>query len=236
MKTLKHLLIFLVIGLLAVPAKAQNVDEILKKHADAIGGLDNWAKIKTMKMDMVMKMQGMEIPIVATQVNCIGMRTDITVMGMSGYSIITKTNGWNFMPFNGQTKPEPMTEDILKSSQDELCVLDKLLRSKETGDKLEYLGTDDVDGTECLKLKLSDASGKESTYFLDSESYLLIKKTVKVTVNGQVMENSASMGNYQKLEEGIIVPMSTKTNGGEIEIKKITINPEVDDKIFTLPG
>jgi hypothetical protein len=189
-----------------------------------------------MKMDMVMKMQGMEIPIVATQVNCTAMRTDITVMGMSGYSIITKTNGWNFMPFQGQTKPEPMTEDILKSSQDELCLIDKLLRYKETGDKLEYLGTDDVDGTECLKLKLTDATGKESTYFLDSESNLLIKKTVKVMVNGQVVENSASMGNYQKQDGGIIVAMSMKTGGGEMEVKKITINPEVDENIFKLPN
>jgi hypothetical protein len=236
MKTLKFLLIFLVIGMLSVTSKAQNVDEILNKHAEAIGGLENWAKIKTMKMDMVMKMQGMEIPIVATQVNCTAMRTDITAMGMSGYSIITKTNGWNFMPFQGQTKPEPITEDMLKSSQDELCVLDKLLRYKEAGDKVEYLGTDDVDGTECLKMKLSDTTGKESTYFLDAESYLLIKKTVKVTVNGQVIENSASMGNYQKQDEGIIVAMNVKTGGGEMEIKKITINPEVDEKIFSLPN
>ena len=236
MKTVKLLFTFLVFGMLAVTSKAQNIDEILQKHADAIGGLENWAKIKTMKMDMVMKMQGMEIPIVATQVNCTAMRTDITVMGMSGYSIITKTNGWNFMPFQGQTKPEPMTEDILKNAQDELCILDKVLRYKETGDKLEYLGTDDVDGTECIKLKCTDSIGKESTYFFDSDSYLLIKKTVKVMVNGQVMENSASMGNYQKQDGGIIVAMSTKTGGGEMEIKKITINPEVDENIFKLPN
>jgi len=232
----KLLFIFLVIGMMSATTKAQNIDDILKKHADAIGGMENWAKIKTMKMEMVMKMQGMEIPIVATQVNCTAMRTDITVMGMSGYSIITKTNGWNFMPFNGQTKPEPMTEDILKSSQDELCLVDKLFRYKETGDKVEYLGTDDVDGTECIKLKLTDSIGKEDTYFLDAETYLLLKKTVKAMVNGQVMENSASMGNYQKLEEGIIVPMSTKTGGGEMEIKKITVNPAVDENIFKLPN
>jgi len=232
MKTPKLILTFLAIGMLALTSKAQNIDEIISKHAAAIGGLENWAKIKTLKMDMVMKMQGMEIQIVATQVNCNAMRTDITAMGMSGYSIITKTNGWNYMPFNGQTKAEPMTEDILKSSQDELCVLDKLLRYKETGDKMEYLGTDDVDGTECLKLKLTDSIGKETTYFLDSDTYLLTKKTVKAMVNGQVMENSATMGNYQKLDEGIVIAMSTKAGPGEMEIKKVTVNPEVDESIF----
>jgi hypothetical protein len=136
------------------------------------------------------------------------------------------------MPFNGQTKAEPMTEDLLKTSQDELCITDVMFRYKETGDKLEYLGTDDVDGTECLKLKLTDKNGKETTYYLDSETYLLTKKTVKATVNGQVFENSATMGNYQKQPEGIIVAMSTQTNGGEMEIKKITVNPAVDETLF----
>ncbi|MEI8047776.1 MAG: hypothetical protein WCI92_10395 [Bacteroidota bacterium] len=232
MKTVKFLLIFLFIASLSVISKAQNVDEILKKHAEAIGGLDNWAKIKTMKMDMAMKMQGTDILITVNQVNCTAMRTDINVMGMSGYSIITKTEGWNFMPFNGQTKPEPMTEDILKSSKDELCVLDKLLRTKETGDKLESLGTDDVEGTECIKLKLTDTTGKENTYFLDAETYLLLKKTVKVMVNGQVVENSVTMGNYQKLEEGIVIAMSTHTSQGDIEVKKVYVNPVVDENIF----
>jgi len=232
MKTTKLLLTFLVIGMLSLTAQAQNVDEILAKHATAIGGLDNWAKIKAMNIEMVMKMQGMEIPITLIQVNCTAMRTDITVMGMKGYTIVTKTNGWNFMPFNGQTKAEPMTEDLLKTSQDELCVTDMMFRYKETGDKLEYLGTDDVDGTECIKLKLTDKNGKETTYFLDSETYLLTKKTVKATVNGQVFENSVTMGNYQKQPEGIIVAMSTQTGGGEMEIKKITVNPAVDESIF----
>lgn len=232
MKTIKLLLIFLVAGMMSVSVRAQNVDEIIGKHAKAIGGLENWAKIKSIKMDMVMKMQGMEIQIVLTQLNCAAIRTDITAMGMSGYSIITKTNGWNFMPFQGQTKPEPMTEDMLKSSQDELCALDKLLRYKDTGDKIELLGTDDVEGTECYKIKLTDSTGKETTYYLDTETYLLTKKSVKAMVNGQVVENSATMGNYQKLDEGILVAMSTKVGPGEMEIKKITINPEVDESIF----
>jgi len=232
MKNLKILFAILIIGMMTVTTQAQNIDDILNKHSIAIGGLDNWAKVKTMKMEMVMKMQGMEIQVAATQVNCTAMRTDITALGMNGYSIITKTNGWNFMPFNGQTKPEPITEDALKSSQDELCFVDKMLRYKETGDKIEYLGTDNVDGTECHKLKLTDTQGKESTYFLDADTYLLTKKTVKVTVNGQVIENSATMGNYQKLAEGIVMAMSTTTGPGEIEIKKVTVNPEVDESIF----
>jgi len=46
MKTLKLFLTFLVIGMLSITTQAQTIDEILNKHAEAIGGLENWAKIK----------------------------------------------------------------------------------------------------------------------------------------------------------------------------------------------
>jgi len=235
MRTQKLLLTVLAFGMMSFALKAQSTDEIISRHVAAIGGFENWSKIKTLKMDMAMKMQGMEVLIVATQVNCTAMRTDVTVMGMTGYSIITKTNGWSYMPFQGQTKPEPMTEDMVKAAQDQLCILDQLVRYKETGDKLEDLGKDDVEGTECYKLKLTDSIGKETTFYLDTETYLITKQTVKTMLNGQVIENSVSMGNYQKLDEGIILPMSTQTQGGEIEIRKVAVNPEIDENLFKLP-
>jgi hypothetical protein len=233
MKTLKLMLIILLTGMLNVTMNAQNVDEILSKHAEAIGGLDNWAKVKTMKMEMVMKMQGMEIPVTVTQSDCKAMRTDITVMGMTGYFILTDTSGWNFMPFQGQTKPEPLTKDIVKSAKDDLCFIDKLLQYKETGDNIEDLGKDDVDGTECFKLKRTNSIGIENTYFIDTETFLLIKKTTKTSVDGQVVESSSTMGDYKKLDSGIVIAMTTTQDGGRVtEMKNVTVNPDVDLSIF----
>jgi hypothetical protein len=235
MKTKILFLTLLAIGMFTINSQAQTLDEIISKHSEAIGGIENWSKIRTMKTDMAMKMQGMEILISVTQLDCKAMRTDITVSGMAGYSIITDTCGWNYMPFNGQTKPEPLTKDMVKSAKDELCITDKLLRYKQTGDKAEYLGTDDIDGTECHKIKLTAADGTENTYFLDSETFLLLKKTTKATVNGQVFENSTTLGDYKKLDEGIVIAMTVQNQGGVTEVKNIFVNPVVDENIFKLP-
>ena len=90
---------------------AQTADEIVKSHIDAIGGQANWDKVKSIRMETTMKQQGAEMTIIVTQVDKKEMRQDINVMGMSGYTIVTTKEGWNFMPWQGQTKAEAMTPD-----------------------------------------------------------------------------------------------------------------------------
>ncbi|MBL7765273.1 MAG: hypothetical protein JNJ58_04220 [Chitinophagaceae bacterium] len=208
------------------------LEEIVTRHIDAIGGKANWSKIKTIKTEGTMKAQGAEIKITIYQKDKVAMRQDIAVMGMNGWFILTKTEGWNFMPFQGQTKPEPMTADDVKQAQDGLNIQDDFITYKEQGKKLELVGKDDVDGVECLKLKMKDAEGKETTYYLDPESYLIIKETEKIKANGQEVDNTTTYGNYKKLDEGIVMPMSIIQGYGETEITLYEINKPIDENLF----
>src|SRR6201997_597558 len=99
---------------------SQNLEEIVKKHIEAIGGKENWAKVKSIKMESSMKANGAEIKMTMYQVDKKAMRQNIALMGMEGYSILTNTEGWTYMPFQGQTKPEAMTADDVKKGQDGL--------------------------------------------------------------------------------------------------------------------
>ena len=120
---------------------SQTLDEIVTKHIEAMGGKDNWAKIKSMKNKGEIKQQGLEIKISISQVDKKAQRYDVSLMGMSGYTIITNTEGWTYMPFQGQTKPEPFTEDDLKNSQDQLYIQDDFITYTELGKTLELVGT-----------------------------------------------------------------------------------------------
>jgi hypothetical protein len=213
---------------------AQTTDEIVAKHIEAIGGKDNWSKIKSMRTEGIIKAQGAEIKITNTQIDKKANRTDIEAMGMKGYSILTKTEGWNFMPFQGQTKPEPITADELKMGQDELNIQDEFLTYIVLGKKIENLGKDEVDGTECFKIKLIDSNGVESTYYIDQTNYFTIKEINKVKVNGQEMENTTTYSNYKKTDAGVFISMSIGSNYGDLEISKIEINPKIDESIFKL--
>lgn len=230
----KLTILFAAIAMLAgTSAKAQNVDEIVKKHNEAVGGVDAWKKVNSIKFIGSINAQGQEIPTSISMVNGKGMRFDMELMGTKGYQIVTPTAGWSFFPFgNGQTKPEPMTADDVKQVQDQLDVMDELMSYKNKGAKLEYVGKDDVDGTECFKLKHTNKDGQVTTLFVDPSTFHIIQKIAKMKANGQEADQTTAMGNFQKLPEGIVVPMSMTTQGGELKFTKVEVNTIKDESIF----
>jgi hypothetical protein len=218
----------------SISVLAQSTDEIISKHIEAIGGKSNWDKIQSMRTEGTIKSQGIEIKITNTQINKKANRTDIALMGMEGYSVLTNTEGWNFMPFQGQTKPEPMTPDDVKAGQTNLDFRDEFLTYKEKGKKLEDLGKDEIDGTEVFKLKLSGENGQETTFYIDITDFMIIQQKSKMNANGQEMENTTSFSNYQKAEEGIVLARSIYSDFGDMEVNKIELNPTIDESIFKI--
>ena len=211
---------------------AQTADEIVNKHIEAIGGTDAWKKVNSMVTTGTLKMQGAEIPISLTVLNGKGSRQDITVMGMNGYQIVTPTQGWKFMPFQGQKEVEPITADDLKEAQDELDVQGSLVDYKTKGHTVELLGTDDVDGVDAFKLKETLKSGKTQTIFIDPKTYYIIRVISKQKANGNEVDVTTNVSNYQKLPEGIMVPLSIGLPSGEMVISKVEINKPIDENIF----
>ena len=211
---------------------AQTADEIVNKHIEAIGGADAWKKVNSMVTTGTLKVQGAEIPISLTVLNGKGSRQDITVMGMPGYQIVTPTQGWKFMPFQGQKEVEPITADDLKEAQDELDVQGSLVDYKTKGHTVELLGTDDVDGVDAFKLKETLKSGKTQTIFIDPKTYYIIRVISKQKANGNEVDVTTNLNNYQKLPEGIMVPLSIGLPSGEMVISKVEINKPIDENIF----
>ena len=232
MKNFKRNLSVAILSFTSVAVFSQNLDEIVKKHIEAIGGKENWAKVKSLKMESSMKANGAEIKVTIYQVDKKAMRQNIALMGMEGYSILTNTEGWSYMPFQGQTKPEAMTADDVKKAQDGLNLQDDFITYKELNKKLELIGKDDVDGTECFKLKMIDKDATETTYYIDPSNYYVIKETNKMMVNGKEMENSTMFSNYKKLPEGIVYPYNIGGGWGETEITNLTINPTLEESLF----
>lgn len=232
MKLLKTTVFALSLLAGSVSAFAQTAEEIVAKHLDAIGGEAKWKTINTLKMAGAMTAQGMEMPITLTQVHNKAMRMDLQIMGTSNYQILTKDAGWVYFPIQQQQKPEPMTADQVKDAQSQLDIQDELVDYKAKGNKIEFLGKDDMEGTEVFKVKLINKDGKEKTLFFDVANYYLIREVDKVKADGKEQEMATNFSNFQKLPEGIVFPMTVETPMGPMTIKTVEVNPKVDESIF----
>lgn len=215
---------------------AQTADEVINKHITAVGGADAWKKITTLKMAGTSSIQGNEVKVTRTMANKKGMRMDIEIdMGgqkINNYVIMTPTAGWQYFPVMGQTKAEAMPADAVKESQDQLLIMDDIIKSKDAGDKFAYVAKEKVDGADCHKLTITDKDGDVSTAYFDATSGYLVKISQKTEVQGQKMEVSNTFSNYKKVE-GISLPMTTSSSvEGETTWASVEVNKPVDEAIF----
>jgi len=229
---MKRILLSLLVLASAFTIKAQTADEVIAKHITAIGGAENWKKVNSMKMEGILQVQGAEVNVVVTVLHGKGMRQDISVMGMTGYEIVTPTEGWDFMPFQGQTEPEAKTAEELAEAQDNLDAQGELIDYAAKGHKVELIGKEDVEGTECFKLKVTKKGGSVSTLFFDPKTFYIVQSKSTQKANGQEMEVVTSFSNYEKMPEGIVVAKSMTLPFGEMNMTKIIVNGPVEESFF----
>lgn len=230
MKLLKGILAICIL-LSFTYANAQTADEIIDKHIKAIGGKEAWEKVNTIKQEAILDVNGLEIKLELITEHEKGSRQNIFVSGLTGYTIYTPTDGYNFYPWQGHLKPEAITPEDVKENEDNLDAQGPLIDYKEKGHTAEYIGMDDFEGTDCYKIKLTEKFGKIITYYIDPSNYFIIHSVTITKANGQESESKSDYSNYQKLPEGIWMPM-TLGGGNVVKIKKTEINVPLEASVF----
>jgi hypothetical protein len=233
-KSMKKLFVFSAAFFMGLATFAQNVDEIVAKHITAIGGAENWKKITSMVMEGTVNVMGNDVNVKVSQVNKEGQRQDISVAGMTGYVIMTPKGGWMFMPFQGQQKPEPMTADDVKESLDDLDIQGNLVDYQAKGHTVELLGTEEIEGTECYKVKVTRKTSGEQTLFIDKSSHLVVRSSTKRKAMGQEMDVNIDYGDYREIN-GIKVPYSIGQGFGTMVVTSMKINEAVPADTFADP-
>lgn len=221
---------------------AQTAEEIIEKHIKATGG-ENWAKVKSIKMEAAIKADaaaGMSIGWTMTAVRDKAVRMDVSVMGMVQSTALSGDKGWSTNPFMGKTDPEPMTADQVKSMTNMTDIDGTVIGYKEKGYTVEYVGTEDVDGTEALKIKVDKGDKKVEYCFYDPATYYEIKNVQVEEVDGKQVETATLNSNF-KTQDNIVFPFTMQQvnpmmGNSTISLTTLTLNPTVDDKIFEMPA
>jgi outer membrane lipoprotein-sorting protein len=229
------------LALLAPLAHAQSVDEVLAKHFEAQGGLENLKKIQSMRMTGKMTLgPGMEAPFTMERARPNLQRMDFTFSGMTGTQASDGKTAWLVMPFMGKKDPEPMpAEDAKQFNEEDFD--GPMVDYKTKGHTVELLGKESVEGAECFKLKITRKDGRVETTWLDAETYLAIKTESKRKVRGTEMETESLFGDYKDVNGFLLAhAMDQGAKGApqrqKMTFEKIEVNPKLDLARFTMPA
>jgi hypothetical protein len=219
-----------------VTSKALSADEVVQKYTAAMGGLDNYNKIKTAKLTGTVSAQGMDLPITIQIVNGRAMRADVDVMGQSVVNAYKDGKGWKINPFQGSADAVDATAEELSEFKTQSSLASSLMDHKKRGYTVEAQGQENVDGKNAYKLKLTTDDKKETVYYIDATSFLPIKSIANREMMGQQLEVETVFGDYKDFGGVKFAMTRTQKASGQvfqdIKMEKVELDVPIDEKVF----
>src|SRR5262249_54046728 len=136
--------------------------------------------------------------------------------------------------------PERVAADDAKQLAQEADIDGPLVDWKQKGHRVEYLGTEDVDGTRAHKLRVTLKDGDVLYVYLDPDAFLEIRVTRYSRVRGIEQISETDFGDYEQVA-GVWIPFSRESGakgqpkGSHVTIEHAEVNVEVDDAAFHFP-
>src|SRR5213082_1725741 len=219
------------------------VDELVAKNVAAKGGADALRALQSVRFTgkMLVNEGQFQLAYVETKKRPGEVRSEATLQGMTAIQAYDGEQGWKVYPFQGRKDPEKMSADDTKSLIEEAEIDGALVDWKAKGSTVEYLGTEDVDGTPAHKLKVVRKNGDVSFVFLDPDHFLEIRILTQRTKHGAQEEVETDLGDYEKVGS-VFVPTSIESGRkGDPDKQKIVIdkaeaNVPVDESRFHFPA
>jgi photosystem II stability/assembly factor-like uncharacterized protein/outer membrane lipoprotein-sorting protein len=228
----------------AGPARALTVDEIVAKAVEARGGLAKIEAIQSVRATGKVVFGGGEFSIEAgfglLQKRPGMIRSETTLQGLTAVEAFDGQEGWNLSPFQGRRDAQKGSADDARAFAQRADIEGPLVHWREKGHRVEYLGTEDVDGTPAHKLRVSLKDGDTKYIFLDPDYFLEIREETVARVRGAERIVEADLGSYEQVG-GVWFPFSIESGrkgaprNSRVTIERAEVNVEVDDGLFKFP-
>lgn len=247
---MKHLFTLVLAVVLTLPqlTLAQDLDEILDNYFENTGGWAHWEALEGIKMTAKINQMGMEIPLEIIQLKSGKQMTVINFQGQQiKQGVFDGQVLWsiNMMTQKAEKSDQETTDNIKREMGD---FPDPFLNYQAKGYTAELLGTEEIDGAECYKIKLTKkpliVDGQEvdnvSFYYFDMDNFvpIAVQSEIKAgPAKGQMSE--VKMSDYQEVS-GYYFPFSMiqglkGQEGQAITFDQIEVNPQVDEAEFVFP-
>jgi hypothetical protein len=222
--------------------RAPTIDDLVEKNIQAKGGADALRALHSVRLigKLLINQGQIELNYLQTKARPNKVRTDATLQGMTAVDAYDGKEGWRVSPFQGRKDPEKMSADDVKPLMEDAEIDGPLIDWKTKGSTVDYLGTEDVDGTAAHKLKVVRKNGDVSFVYLDPDHFLEIRILTQRMQHGAQIEEETELGDYEKVN-GVFLPFAIDSGRkGDPDKQKIIIakaeaNVPIDDAMFRFP-
>jgi photosystem II stability/assembly factor-like uncharacterized protein len=229
---------------LAHASDAATLDEILAKNLTARGGEAKLREIKTLRLTGRIMFGGrgrtIDAPWGQVQKRPGQVRSETTLQGLTQISAYDGREGWAITPFQGRPDAEKASDDDARALAQQAEIDGPLVGWRDKGHKVEYLGTEDTDGTPAIKLRVTRTDGDVQYVYLDPDSYLEIRITTVRKIRGAEHITETDFGGYQQVG-GVWFPFAIESGGkggprnSRIIVERAEVNVAAEDAWFKLP-
>lgn len=216
-------------------------EEVIEKSIQAQGGRQALEQIKDTVVTLSCKFYLPQGEILGerkiySQAEPYKIRIEDSLLGMQVIMAFDGEKTW--LQQMGQTMlaPEAINNSIKTSAARE----NLLLKYKQKGCKVEYLGESQIEARRVYQIKILCPDIGETFYYFDSETFLPLKIEFKApNESGQIVKNEILNADFKKIEN-IVLPWKTVvlTDGRktlEAAIQEVKFNQGLADSLFAFP-
>jgi len=219
---------------------SQSLDDILTRHAKAMG-YDQLSSIKSILIKGK-NIRGTRESSFNIRIKGDKFRYESDFMDRKMVQVYDGEKGWFLSPRTGDV--QEMTQRQLRALRERVRFGGPLSRWQDIRDNLSYKGKTDLEGTEVYKIKYVRPDASVTWFYIDPDSYVLLKEISKLSFNGNEITRSVVFSNYKKVN-GVMIPFSRQTvmegmpqggrrsGTGTISYDSVDFNVKIDDSLFT---
>jgi outer membrane lipoprotein-sorting protein len=215
---------------------AQNLDDVLKKHFEAVGQ-EKLMEKQTYSVKAKIQQMGMELPMEMKMKRPNKFRVEMEMQGQKMIQAFDGQKGWMIAPWIS-SEPQDLSGPELDQAMEQANIDGELYNYKEKGATASLLGKVNMDGSPMFNIKFTGKDGNVKNYFIDAESYLVRKVKSKVSAQGQEMEVEQNLSEYKNID-GILMPMKIESKmpmgSANVIFEEIKFGEKFDDSIFAKP-
>ena len=231
--------------IMAAPgAFAYTAAELAAKNVAAKGGAEQLNAIQSLRLSGKLRVNRGTIEVsysmLVTRPSAI--RYEVQLQGLTRVQAYDGSQAWQINPFQGRKDPEKLSADDAKAlGEDAADFTGTLVDYQAKGYKLDYLGTEDIDGTEAHKLRVTRANGDVAYVYLDPDHFLEIRTVNRRIEHGVPNETIVDYGDYEKVN-GVYLPFAQESyrkgsdDREKLQIDKAEANVAADKTLFEFPA